>query len=138
MLLSSPALTRLAPDRRHDHEKEDLSDEADNAAARRRHHERHAHQSRNKQVDKSLLFIDRTREQQSERQSDRELHVTSEVVTIDKRTKRGALVQLAKLGGYLARARDPPPGNIMIWRVISRLTDIELGVLLGSGAPTCG
>ena len=37
------------------------------------------------------------------------------------------LVKVAKLGGYLARASDPPPGNIVMWRGLSRLTDIELG-----------
>ena len=37
------------------------------------------------------------------------------------------LAQLAKLGGYLARTSDPPPGNTVMWRGISRLTDIELG-----------
>jgi hypothetical protein len=37
------------------------------------------------------------------------------------------LVKLAKLGGYLGRTKDPPPGNIVIWRGMSRLADIELG-----------
>lgn len=37
------------------------------------------------------------------------------------------LIQLARLGGYLARASDPPPGNTVIWRGMARLTDIELG-----------
>jgi hypothetical protein len=37
------------------------------------------------------------------------------------------LTKLARLGGYLARAGDPPPGIIVIWRGLSRLTDIELG-----------
>ncbi len=37
------------------------------------------------------------------------------------------LIKIAKLGGYLARASDPPPGNIVMWRGLSRLTDIELG-----------
>lgn len=37
------------------------------------------------------------------------------------------LMKLARLGGYLARAGDPPPGNIVIWLGLSRLTDIELG-----------
>ncbi|SDJ79701.1 hypothetical protein SAMN05216338_106617 [Bradyrhizobium sp. Rc2d] len=36
------------------------------------------------------------------------------------------LTKLARLGGYLARAGDPPPGNVVIWRGLSRLTDIEL------------
>src|SRR3569832_733521 len=96
MLFRASSLTRLAPDCRHDHEKEDLGDEADDAAARGRHHERDAHQSRDKQVNNSLLFIDRAREQQSERKSDRELHVAREMVPVNKRTKRSALVQLAE------------------------------------------
>ena len=37
------------------------------------------------------------------------------------------LIKVAKLGGYLARASDPPPGNIVMWRGLSRLTDIEGG-----------
>ena len=42
------------------------------------------------------------------------------------------LVRLARLGGYLARATDPPPGNTVIWRGMSRLTDIEIGFQLGA------
>jgi hypothetical protein len=41
------------------------------------------------------------------------------------------LTKLARLGGYLARSSDPPPGNIVIWRGLSRLTDIEIGLELG-------
>jgi hypothetical protein len=37
------------------------------------------------------------------------------------------LVAVAKLGGYLARARDPPPGNMVVWRGLTRLMDIHLG-----------
>jgi hypothetical protein len=48
----------------------------------------------------------------------------------------GCVVQLARLGGYLARASDPPPGNTVIWRGMARLSDIEFGFLLG--AQTCG
>jgi hypothetical protein len=33
------------------------------------------------------------------------------------------LVAVAKLGGYLARVRDPPPGNMVIWRGLTRLMD---------------
>ncbi|GAC1461546.1 MAG: hypothetical protein PVSMB4_20190 [Ktedonobacterales bacterium] len=40
------------------------------------------------------------------------------------------LMQLARLGGYLARTCDPPPGNTVIWRGLARLTDIEMGFLL--------
>lgn len=42
------------------------------------------------------------------------------------------LTKLARLGGYLARAGDPPPGNVVIWRGLSRLTDIELGAEIGT------
>ena len=49
----------------------------------------------------------------------------------DKQPKNKKLsdyvIKIAKLGGYLARASDPPPGNIVMWRGLSRLTDIELG-----------
>ena len=41
------------------------------------------------------------------------------------------LSKLARLGGYLARTKDPPPGNTVIWRGMSRLTDIHLGYLIG-------
>lgn len=37
------------------------------------------------------------------------------------------LLKLAQLGGYLARASDPPPGNKIIWRGLTHLTDIHLG-----------
>jgi len=40
------------------------------------------------------------------------------------------IVKLARLGGYLARSGDGPPGNMVLWRGISRLTDIELGFTL--------
>jgi Transposase DNA-binding len=40
------------------------------------------------------------------------------------------LTKIARLGGYLARASDPPPGNIVMWRGMSRLTDITLGASL--------
>jgi len=41
------------------------------------------------------------------------------------------LIKLARLGGYLARSSDPPPGNTVIWRGLSRLTDIAIGLELG-------
>ena len=40
------------------------------------------------------------------------------------------LTKIARLGGYLARASDPPPGNIVMWRGWSRLADIMIGVEL--------
>jgi hypothetical protein len=36
--------------------------------------------------------------------------------------------KLARLGGHLGRSRDPPPGVIVLWRGLSRLADIELGM----------
>ena len=48
-----------------------------------------------------------------------------------KATLSTYLIKIARLGGYLARANDSPPGNIVMWRGLSRLTDIELGFLMG-------
>lgn len=42
------------------------------------------------------------------------------------------LIKLARLGGYLARNSDHPPGNETIWRGLTRLVDIQLGVILGA------
>lgn len=42
------------------------------------------------------------------------------------------LTKLARLGGYLARAKDPPPGNTVMWRGLTRLTDIQIGFVLGT------
>jgi Transposase DNA-binding/Transposase Tn5 dimerisation domain len=42
------------------------------------------------------------------------------------------LIRIARLGGYLARAGDSPPGNTVLWRGMSRLTDIELGFVMGA------
>ncbi|MCO4879389.1 hypothetical protein L8949_20365 [Paraburkholderia caribensis] len=36
-------------------------------------------------------------------------------------------IRLAQLGGYLARASDPPPGTTVMWRGMRRLTDIQIG-----------
>jgi hypothetical protein len=46
-------------------------------------------------------------------------------------TLTGYITKIAKLGGYLGRANDPDPGNIVMWRGLSRLTDIVLGASLG-------
>jgi hypothetical protein len=40
------------------------------------------------------------------------------------------ITKLARLGGYLARAKDPPPGNTVMWRALMRITDIQLGFIL--------
>lgn len=46
------------------------------------------------------------------------------------RTRSLYLAKIAGLGGYLARAKDPPPGNIVMWRGLSRLNGIILGATL--------
>ncbi|MGY3698965.1 MULTISPECIES: hypothetical protein [Bradyrhizobium] len=40
------------------------------------------------------------------------------------------LIKIARLGGYLARANDPPPGNLIMWRGLSRFIDIATGAKL--------
>jgi hypothetical protein len=40
------------------------------------------------------------------------------------------LTKLARLGGYLARASDPPPGNTVVWRGLRCLADIRIGAAL--------
>jgi hypothetical protein len=37
------------------------------------------------------------------------------------------LIKVVRLGGYLGRATDAPPGNTVVWRGMRRLTDIQLG-----------
>lgn len=49
-----------------------------------------------------------------------------------RKTLSHYLIKVARLGGYLARANDPPPGNAVMWRGISRLTDIQLGAMIGA------
>jgi hypothetical protein len=51
---------------------------------------------------------------------------------LPKKTLSHYLTKIARLGGYLARANDPPPGNMVMWRGLSRLTDIELGAIIGA------
>ena len=46
----------------------------------------------------------------------------------EKNTLTVYIRKLARLGGHLGRSRDPPPGIIVLWRGLSRLADIELGV----------
>jgi hypothetical protein len=49
-----------------------------------------------------------------------------------RKTLSHYLTKIARLGGYLARASDPPPGNTVMWRGLSRLTDIALGATVGA------
>ena len=48
------------------------------------------------------------------------------------RTLSAYLTKVAQLGGYLARANDSPPGNMVMWRGLSRLIDIELGATISA------
>ncbi|WP_246510447.1 hypothetical protein [Bradyrhizobium glycinis] len=60
-----------------------------------------------------------------------EIGVLDRLVNDKPKARRKALshylIKIARLGGYLARASDPPPGNTVMWRELSRLTDIALG-----------
>jgi hypothetical protein len=38
------------------------------------------------------------------------------------------ITAIARLGGYLARHHDPPPGNMVLWRGLRRLEDIVIGI----------
>jgi len=40
------------------------------------------------------------------------------------------LIAIARLGGYLARDSDGPPGNKILWRGLSKLADIACGATL--------
>ena len=44
-----------------------------------------------------------------------------------KKTLSTYLEKIARLGGNLGRKGDSPPGNTVMWRGMSRLTDIALG-----------
>lgn len=51
---------------------------------------------------------------------------------LGRRTLPDYLLQIALLGGYLARSRDPPPGNMVVWRGLTRLHDIAVGITIGA------
>ena len=67
-----------------------------------------------------------------------EIGILDDIVTDagNRRCRKGTLAyyitKLARLGGYLARAGDPAPGIVVIWRGLARLTDIELGTEIGA------
>jgi len=65
-----------------------------------------------------------------------EIAVLDRLVSDKPQTRRKTLshylTKIARLGGYLARANDPPPGNTVMWRGLSRLTDIALGAMVGT------
>jgi len=59
-------------------------------------------------------------------------------LVVDKRNAVGSgdlshyLNKIARLGGYLDRAHDAPPGNTVMWRGLTRLIYIELGFNIGT------
>ena len=56
-----------------------------------------------------------------------EINILDKLIKLNKRKDLSSyLIGIAKLGGYLARASDLPPGNIVMWRGFSRLMDIQL------------
>ena len=59
-------------------------------------------------------------------------HLVNDKPQVRRKTLSHYLTKIARLGGYLARANDPPPGNTVVWRGLSRLTDIALGTLVGA------
>jgi hypothetical protein len=63
-------------------------------------------------------------------------HLVKDKNSPQRRTLSHYLTKIARLGGYLARSNDPPPGNTVMWRGLSRLTDIGLGAMVG--AKICG
>jgi hypothetical protein len=52
--------------------------------------------------------------------------------TVKRKTLTHYLTKIARLGGYLARANDPAPGNMVMWRGLARLTDIEIGFAMAA------
>ena len=70
--------------------------------------------------------------------TDLELRILDQLVKDKPSADRGQptlahyLIKLARLGGYLARNSDPPPGNETIWRGLTRLVDIQLGIFIGA------
>jgi hypothetical protein len=67
--------------------------------------------------------------------TDTEIKLLEQLVPMDtnsgRKTVGDFLTRLARLGGYLNRKRDAPPGNMVLWRGMARLTEIHLGYSLG-------
>lgn len=59
-------------------------------------------------------------------------HLVKDQIPPPRKTLSYYLIKVARLGGYLARANDPPPGNMVMWRRLSRLTDIGLGATVSA------
>jgi hypothetical protein len=49
-----------------------------------------------------------------------------------------ALISIAKLGGYLARKKDGPPGTLVLWRGLKRLMDLAEGCSMALKYDICG
>jgi len=66
--------------------------------------------------------------------TDTEIKLLDHLVPMNDSSRRKTigryLIRLAKLGGYLARTLDAPPGYLVLWRGMVRLTDIQLGFSL--------
>ena len=56
---------------------------------------------------------------------------------IPNKTLSYYLNKVARLGGYMNRALDAPPGNVVMWRGLSKLADIKLGFNMAMKM-TCG
>ena len=48
------------------------------------------------------------------------------------RTLSEYLLQIGMVGGYLARNHDPPLGNMVVWRGLTRLHDLAIGITIGN------
>lgn len=60
-------------------------------------------------------------------------HIAVPTKAAKQRTLSDYVIIIAKLGGYLARNNDPPPGSMIMWRGLVRFTDIRLGFGLSRG-----
>lgn len=71
--------------------------------------------------------------------TDTECRILDHIFKVQRRLRENSvshyILFIARLGGYLARAHDSPPGNMVLWRGFARLTDIHLGYSL---AKSCG
>jgi hypothetical protein len=56
---------------------------------------------------------------------------------IQNKTLSYYLNKVARLGGYMGRTLDPPPGNIVMWRGLSKLANLRLGFNMAMKM-TCG
>jgi hypothetical protein len=59
-------------------------------------------------------------------------HLVNDTAPSDRKTLSYYLTKIARLGGYLACASDPPPCDAVMWRGMSRLTDIRIGAAIAA------